>query len=59
MKDWIEQRYGEKKWTYDQLRKAVKEAWDAITIEQLNELLDSMHQRCVDVIAAKGGHTKW
>ena len=59
MKDWIEREYGERTWTYDQLRKVVREAWDAITIEQLNELVDSMHQRCLDVIEAKGGHTKW
>jgi hypothetical protein len=59
MKDWIEREYGERNWTYTKLRDAVRAAWDAITNEQLNELIDSMHQRCLDVIAAQGGHTKW
>ncbi len=59
MKDWIEREYGEQNWTDTKLRDAVRAAWDAITIEQLNELVNSMHQRCLDVIAAQGGHTKW
>jgi hypothetical protein len=59
MKDWIEREYGEQKWTYDVLRQAVIQAWNAITTEQLNELVTSMRQRCLDVIAASGGHTKW
>ena len=59
MKDWIEREYGERIWTHERLREVVRAAWDAITIEQLNELIDSMHQRCLDVIAANGGHTKW
>lgn len=44
MNDWIEREYGERIWTHLRLREAVKAAWDAITIEQLNELIDSMHQ---------------
>ena len=44
---------------YDELRKVVREAWDAITVEQLNELIDLMYTRCQDVIDAHGGHTKW
>jgi len=30
--DWIKREYGEQKWTYFELRKAVKAAWDAITV---------------------------
>ena len=59
MKDWIEREYREKMWTHPQLREAVRAAWDAITVDQLNELIDSMKQRCQDVIDARGGHTKW
>jgi len=59
MKDWIEREYGERKWTYNELREAVIQAWNAITIEQLNSLIESMRQRCLDVIAANGGYTKW
>ena len=59
IKDWIKREYGEQKWTYSELRKAIKAAWDTITVNQLNELINSMHQRCLDVIAAGGDHTKW
>lgn len=59
MKDQIEREYRERIWTYLGLREAVKAAWDAITVEQLNELIDLMHQRRLDVIAAEGGYTKW
>lgn len=45
MKDWIEERYGDKQHTYDQLRKYVREAWDAITEDQLNSLIDTMQER--------------
>jgi hypothetical protein len=45
--------------SYDMLRKAVKEAWDSISAYQLSELIDTMHQRCQDVINAEGNHTKW
>lgn len=60
MKDYIEAKWGaDAEFTYDQLRIAVKEAWDAITSEQLNELIDSMKARCEAVIAAQGGFTKF
>ncbi len=43
MKDWIQEHYGDQnKFSYNTLRKAVREAWDA---EQLEELIDSMHDR--------------
>jgi len=35
MKDYIERVYGDAKLLYDQLRKAIREAWDSITVEQL------------------------
>ncbi len=43
---------------YKILRKVVREAWDSISVKQLNELIDLMHQRCQDVIDAEGKHTK-
>ena len=33
-----------------QLRMAVQEAWDSITVDQLNELIDSMHAHCQAVV---------
>ena len=59
MKDYLEIHYPEPDCSYDQLRAHVKEAWDAITSDQLLDLLKTMSQRCEDVIAAEGGHTKW
>jgi hypothetical protein len=60
MKDWIEDNYLDKRFTYPVLRQIVIEAWDkAITAEVLWELLQTMHQRCQDVIDADGGPTKW
>ncbi len=62
MKDYIQEQYPQYErggMTYKMLRKVVREAWDSISVEQLNELIDSMHQRCQDVIDAEGKHTKW
>jgi hypothetical protein len=62
MKDYIQEQYPQYErdgMSYDMLRKAVKKAWNSISVEQLNELIDSMHQRCQDVIDADGKHTKW
>lgn len=60
MKDYIQHKYGALDiLTYDILRTIVKEAWEAITTEQLYELIESMQQRCKDVISAEGRFTKW
>ena len=60
MKDWIQEYYGdEDKLSYDTLRKAVKEAWDAVTVEQLHDLIKSMRARCQAVIDANGMQTKF
>ena len=58
MKAYIENNFPEHM-SYDQLRNAVQEAWDAISVDQLNWLIDSMRQRCQDCIDAQGMHTKW
>lgn len=59
MKDYIEKKFGDVQLSYDRLRAAVQEAWDELPREKLIELVQSMKQRCEDVIAAEGGHTKW
>ena len=60
MKDWIQDHYfNADKLSYDALRKAVREAWDAVTPEQLNELIDEMGARCQAVIEAEGGPTEY
>lgn len=59
MKDYIENKYGDVRMGYDQLRAVVKEAWDAISPYQLHELVASMPARCQAVIDAEGGYTKF
>jgi len=59
MKDYIHLHYGDEELPYSTLRQAVREAWDSITAEQLKSLIETMHERCEDVIKAEGGHTKW
>lgn len=63
MKDYIEVQYPDlddgKQYTYDRLRVIVQEAWDRISEEYLQWLIDSMPERCQAVIDAKGGHTKY
>jgi len=58
MKDWIQEHYGDQdKLSYNTLRNAVREAWDAVTPEQLDELIGSMPARCQAVIDADGKQT--
>ena len=60
MKDWIQDHYSQAdKLSYDALRKAVREAWDVVTPEQLNELINEMPARCQAVIDAEGGPTEY
>ena len=58
MKDYIQNHFGERM-SYDRLRRAVREAWEAVPQEYLTELLESMPKRCQAVIDANGMHTKW
>ncbi|RPA75591.1 hypothetical protein BJ508DRAFT_214367 [Ascobolus immersus RN42] len=44
---------------YERLRAVVREAWDSLTEEDFREVMGTMHQRCLDVIAANGMYTKW
>ena len=57
MKDYIEKNFPEKM-SYDNLRKAVKEAWEAVPESWLRELVAGMKERMEDVIEAKGMYTK-
>jgi hypothetical protein len=60
MKSYIEDKWGpDTRLSYDQLRAAVKEAWDAVPVEFLRELINSMPARCQAVIDAEGGYTKY
>ena len=53
MKDYIMNNYDEKL-SYDQLRVAVKAAWEAIPPELFEELIGKMGDRCQAVIDAQG-----
>ncbi len=59
MKDWIQDRYGEGRLSYDRLQQAVREAWETISQDQLEELNDSMHDRCQAVNDANEMYTKY
>lgn len=60
IKDWIAYNYVMKDLKdYKVLRKALTEAWNAITKAQLNHLIDSMPARCEAVIAANSKKTKY
>jgi hypothetical protein len=45
--------------SYKRLRKAVQEAWDNIIDTEVKDLVHTMHDRCVAVIAAHGWYTKY
>lgn len=58
MKDYIRENYPDEM-SYNNLRAAVKTAWDAVPQEYLREQLDSMPARCQAVIDANGMYTKY
>jgi hypothetical protein len=58
MKDYIQEHFGERL-SYDALRRAVNEAWEAIEESYLTELLFKIRARCQAVIDADGMHTKY
>jgi transposase len=45
--------------TLDELKTAVKEAWDQITVEDVDKLVGSMEDRVQALLKAKGGHTQY
>ena len=60
MKDYLQAKYGDQKFTQRQLHEKVQEAWEvAVTEEELEKLMEDMPKRCRSVIAANGGYTSW
>ena len=59
MKDYIQKHYPEVHRSYKRLRSAVQEAWESITLATIQELIRGMSNRCIDVILADGGYTKY
>ena len=60
MKDYIERKWGpDHRFSHEELRAAVLEAWESISDQDLDELIDIMKARCEAVFAARGGHTKY
>lgn len=59
IKDYIQEKHPDIHWSYPRLQEAVIEAWNAITNEQIQELIGTMRDRCQAVIDAQGGYTKY
>jgi hypothetical protein len=60
MKDWIEGVYGDvERFNLAELRDYVAQAWDHVTSEQREELLNTMQARCQAVIDVNGLYTKF
>jgi hypothetical protein len=58
MKNYLQANFPEYM-TLLELRIALREAWEAIPPNFLQDLLKSMPERCCAVIEAGGGHTKF
>jgi hypothetical protein len=59
MKDWIQARYDNSLTDSQDVRGAIQEAWDALSEQNLQDLVDSMPVRCRAVIEADGRHTQY
>jgi hypothetical protein len=59
MKDWLMEHYPNPNLSYDQLRQAVHEAWQAVGQDYVEEMLLTMPLRCQAVIDANGLFTPW
>ena len=59
MKDYIQDHYPEVHRSYKRLRSVVQEAWESISLEAIRDLIRGMGNRCIDVILADGGYTKY
>ena len=58
MKNYLQDHFPEMM-SYDQLRSAVKEAWDKVGAFEFKALVESMPERCQAVIDARGFFTKY
>ncbi len=60
MKNWIQKHYDDQnKLFYNTLRNAVRKIWDAVTLKQLDELIDFMSARCQIIIDADEKQTEY
>lgn len=59
MKDYIQAENPKVHGSYPRLRKAVLEAWEAITHAEIQELIRGMGDKCIEVILADGGYMKY
>jgi transposase len=59
MKDWIQDHYPEDYLKLNDVRAAVHEAWEAISQDQLDVLIESMPARIQAIIEANGMHTRF
>ena len=59
MKDYIQTHYPKVHRSYKRLRSAVQEAWESVTLATIQDLIRGMSDRCIDVILADGGYTKY
>jgi hypothetical protein len=59
MKDYIQNNYPEVYSSYPRLRSAVQEAWESLIEATIKDLIRGMGDRCIEVILANGGHTKY
>lgn len=59
VKNYLQDVYGDRKFSYEQLRAAIREAWESVGQEKIDELVDSMGARCQAVIDAHGMYTRF
>ena len=59
LKDYIQAHYPDVYRSYPRLKRVVQEAWDSITIETIRDIIRTIGDRCVNVILAEGGYTKY
>ncbi len=48
-----------KKTSIEEFWRSMEKAWQSITEQELKKYIDTMPARCMAVIAAKGGHTRY
>jgi len=59
IKDIIQEKHPEVHRSYPRLKNAVREAWEAITHVEIQELIRGMGDRCIEVILVEGSYTKY
>jgi hypothetical protein len=59
MKKYIERNNPEVYRSYKRLREVVQEAWESVTKATIRDLIQGMGDRCIEVIWADRGNTKY